>query len=378
VRRLIVSEFVTLDGVIEAPGFEEHRAGRNAWALRFQNEETQQFKAEELYASGAILLGRTTYQIFALFWPTAPDDEFTRAMNETPKYVVSKTLKEAEWSNTTVLRGELVADVARLKEEPGGDIIVYGSADLVAGLIKHDLVDEFRFLVFPVILGSGKRLFRDDVDLKPMHLVSNRSFSSGVVLLTYEPGDELPTSRYVEEFRWTQEQVRSLHAAQDTDRVLATVLFTDIVDSTARAATLGDRAWRQMLDRHDEVAKAEVSRWHGDFVKSTGDGVLATFDAPTRALRCAFGLQEALRELDLGIRAAIHTGEIEVREADVGGIGVHIASRALAEARDGAVVVTRTVRDLATGTDLAFTPLGSVGLRGVPGQWELFEASIGS
>jgi class 3 adenylate cyclase len=376
VRRLVVSEFVTLDGVIEAPGFEEHRAGRNAWALRFQNEETQRFKAGELYASGAILLGRTTYQIFALFWPDAPDNEFTRAMNDIPKYVVSKTLKEAEWSNTTILRGELGAEVARLKEQPGREIMVYGSADLVAGLIKHDLVDEFRFLVFPVILGSGKRLFRDDLDLKPMHLLSSRSFSSGVVLLTYEPGDELPSSRYVDEFRWTQEQVRSLHAAQDTDRVLATVLFTDIVDSTARAVALGDRAWRQTLDRHDEVAKAEVSRWHGDFVKSTGDGVLATFDAPTRALRCAFGLQEALRGLDLGIRAAIHTGEIEVREADVGGIGVHIASRALAEARDGAVVVTRTVRDLATGTDLSFTPLGSVGLRGVPGHWELFEAAI--
>ena len=160
--------------------------------------------------------------------------------------------------------------------------------------------------------------------------------------------------------------------------MLATILFTDIVDSTTRAAALGDRAWRQLLDRHDEVAKAEVGRWHGEFVKSTGDGTLATFDAPTRALRCAFGLREALEPMGLEIRAAIHTGEIEVRESDVGGIGVHIASRALAEARDGKVVVTRTVRDLATGTDLTFSPLGSLSLRGIPGQWELFEATIGS
>jgi class 3 adenylate cyclase/dihydrofolate reductase len=378
VPRLIVSEFITLDGVIEAPGFEEHRAGRNAWALRFQNEETQRFKAEELYASGAMLLGRTTYQIFALFWPKAPDNEFTQAMNDIPKYVVSKTLKEADWSNTTIMRGEVGAEVAKLKDQPGGDILVYGSADLVAALVKHDLVDEFRFLVFPVILGSGKRLFRDDTDLKPMNLVSSRSFSSGVVLLTYEPGVELPSSRYVEEFRWTQEQVRSLHAAQDTDRVLATVLFTDIVGSTERAAAMGDRAWRQLLDHHDEVARAEVGRWHGEFVKTTGDGILATFDTPTRALRCAFGLREALNDLSLDIRAAIHTGEIEKRDGDIGGIGIHIASRALEEATGHAVVVTRTVRDLATGTDLAFAPLGSVGLRGVPGQWELFEASIGS
>jgi class 3 adenylate cyclase/dihydrofolate reductase len=376
-RRLVVSEFMTLDGVMEAPGFEEHRSGRNAWALRFQNEETQQFKAEELYAAGAILLGRTTYQIFALFWPTAPDNEFTHAMNEIPKYVVSKTLRDAEWSNTTILRGDAEMEARKLKEESGNEILVYGSGELVASLIKHDLVDEFRFLVFPVILGSGKRLFRDEAELKPMHLVSSRSFSSGVVLLTYEPGAEIPTSRYVEEFRWTKEQVRSLHAAQDTDRLLATVLFTDIVGSTQRAASMGDRAWRQLLDHHDEVARAEVGRWHGEFVKTTGDGILATFDTPTRALRCAFGLREALADLGLEIRAAIHTGEIEMRDGDIGGIGIHIASRALSEVGDRGVVVTRTVRDLATGTDLSFAPLGSVGLRGVPGQWELFEASIG-
>jgi class 3 adenylate cyclase len=158
---------------------------------------------------------------------------------------------------------------------------------------------------------------------------------------------------------------------------MATILFTDIVDSTGRAATLGDRAWRQLLDRHDELVRTEVDRWHGRFVKNTGDGVLATFDAPTRALRCALGLREALAGIGLEIRAAIHTGEIEVRESDVGGIGVHIAARALSEAGDAQVVVTRTVRDLATGTDLEFAPLGSIGLRGVPGQWELFQVVSG-
>jgi class 3 adenylate cyclase len=108
----------------------------------------------------------------------------------------------------------------------------------------------------------------------------------------------------------------------------------------------------------------------------TGDGVLATFDAPTRALRCAFALRTALARSGLDIRVAIHTGEVELRAADVGGIGVHIASRALAEAAPRTVIVTRTVRDLATGTDLSFKALGAVGLRGVPGQWELFEASL--
>jgi class 3 adenylate cyclase/dihydrofolate reductase len=378
VGRLIVSEFVTMDGIIEAPVMDEHRDGRNAWALRVTNDEMERFNFEQLFAADAILLGRTTYQIWAAFWPTAGGDEtFVRRMNEIPKYVVSHTLKQLDWNNSELISGDIGKQVADLKRQVRGDILCYGSADLVAELMKLDLVDEYRFMVFPVILGKGKHLFRDDIDTRHLRLVTSRTFSSGVVLLSYEPEHELPTSEYLKTYSWSQEQVRSLHAAQDTDRVLATILFTDVVDSTARAAAMGDRAWRQLLDRHDEVAKAEVSRWHGQFVKNTGDGMLATFDAPTRALRCAFALGQALRGRGLAIRAAIHTGEIEMREADVGGIGIHIAARALAEAGEGQVVVTRTVRDLATGTDLAFTPLGTVGLRGVPGQWELFEASIG-
>ncbi|MDQ2854679.1 MAG: dihydrofolate reductase family protein [Chloroflexota bacterium] len=375
-RSLIVAEFVTLDGVMEAPGFEEHRDGRNGWALHLQSDEMQHFIRDQYASAGGFLLGRTTYQIWAAFWPTAGGDpDFTKLMNDLPKYVVSNTLREVDWSNSTLIGSDFAERVADLKRQPGGDIIVAGSADLVAGLMEHDLVDELQLMVFPVILGSGKHLFRDGVDLRAMRLVSTRSFSSGVVLLVYQPEHELPTSEYVETYSWTREQVRSLHAAENIDRVLATVLFTDIVDSTQRAAELGDRQWRQLLDRHDQVARAEVARWHGTFIKNTGDGLLATFDAPTRALRCAFGLREALRAIGLEMRAAIHTGEIEMRDGDIGGIGVHIASRALSEAGGHEVVVTRTVRDLATGTDLRFTPLASVGLRGIPGEWELFEAS---
>jgi class 3 adenylate cyclase len=139
----------------------------------------------------------------------------------------------------------------------------------------------------------------------------------------------------------------------------------------------GAEEHRSGRNGHDEIARAEVRRWHGQVVKSTGDGVLATFDAPTRALRCAFALRSALAAQGLDIRAAIHCGEVELRGGDIGGIGIHIASRALAEAGPRQVVVTRTVRELATGTDLVFTSLGAVGLRGVPGQWELFEATAG-
>jgi class 3 adenylate cyclase len=376
VRRLIASEFVTLDGVMEAPGHDQHTDGKNAWALRYAGADQQRYKAEELSEAGAILLGRVTYEIFAAFWPTAPSDEgFADRMNALPKYVVSKSLTTAGWQNSSIIKGNPAEMAATLKQQPGGDILLFGSADLLNSLIEHDLIDEYRFMVFPVVLGSGKRLFRDATDITHLQLVDTRAFESGVAVLTYRPADRVPSSRYVERFAWTQDQMRSWQAAQNADRVLATVLFTDIVGSTRQAATLGDQGWRRLLDRHDRVAHAEVERFRGRFVKSTGDGILATFDAPTRALRCAFGLAAGLGQFGLAIRSAIHTGEIEFRDDDIGGIGVHIAARALAQAGEGEVVVTRTVRDLVTGTDLAFSPLGAVGLRGIPGEWELFAAS---
>lgn len=377
-RRLIASEFVTLDGVMEAPGHEPHPDGRNAWALRHTGEDQQRFKVDELSQAGAILLGRVTYEIFAAFWPTAPRDEgFADRMNDIPKYVVSRTLESPSWRNTTVIGGDPVEAIADLKQEPGGDIVLYGSGDLLNSLIAHDVIDEYRIMVFPVLLGSGKRLFEGAGDMAHLELLDTRTFESGVTVLTYRPTDLAPSSRYVDAFAWTGEQMRSWQAVQDAERVLATILFTDIVRSTEQAATLGDQRWRRLLDRHDEVARKEVERFRGRLVKSTGDGILATFDAPTRALRCAFALTDALGDLGLAIRSAIHTGEIEIRDDDVGGIGVHIAARALAQSAGREVVVTRTVRDLATGTDLAFGSLGSVSLRGVPGEWELFNASVG-
>jgi class 3 adenylate cyclase/dihydrofolate reductase len=377
-RRLIASEFVTLDGVMEAPGHEPHPDGKNAWTLRYAGEDQQRYKAEELFEAGAILLGRVTYEIFAAFWPTAPNDQgFANRMNSIPKYVVSGSLRTAGWQNSIIIGGNPAEKIAELKQQSGGDILLIGSADLLNSLIKHDVIDEYRIMVFPVVLGSGKRLFRDATDVTHLQLVDTRTFASGVTVLTYRPADRVPSSRYVETFAWTQEQMRSWQAVQNADRVLATVLFTDIVGSTEQAAALGDQGWRQLLDRHDRVAHAEVERFRGRFVKSTGDGILATFDAPTRAVRCAFGLNAGLGDVGLAIRSAIHTGEIEFRDDDIGGIGVHIAARALAQAGDREVVVTRTVRDLVTGTDLAFTPLGAVGLRGIPGEWELFAASAG-
>ncbi len=374
--KLVVTSFVTVDGIVEGPGFDEHRSGRNAWALRVQNDEDQVFNKEQALSAGALLLGRRTWQIWAAFWPTAggADRELADRMNHVPKYVVSNTLKRADWNNSTIISGDIAAAVAKLKAQPGGDLMVFGSPDLVDELLRHDLVDEYRLQIYPVILGSGKRLFRDRIDTHHLRLASSRTFSSGVVLLIYEPDPEVPTSRFVEEYQWTTEQIRSLQAAEDIDRTLATVLFADLVDSTGRASAMGDRSWRKLLEQHQRAVHSEVERWHGQNVEFTGDGVMAIFDAPTRALRCAFGLVEAARDLDVETRVGIHTGEIERRETGVGGIAVHIAARVLGSAERSQVVVTKTVRDLVTGTDLAFSPLGATSLRGVPGEWELFEA----
>jgi class 3 adenylate cyclase/dihydrofolate reductase len=374
--RLVVTAFVTLDGIIEAPGFDEHRSGRNAWALRFQTDDDEVFNKGQAMSAEAFLLGRRTFQIWAAFWPTqtAGDTELNERMNSIPKYVVSNTMKRADWNNSTIISGDISAKVAALKARPGGDLLVYGSADLVDELLRHDLVDEYRLLVYPVILGSGKHLFRDRIDTHYLRLTESRTFESGVVLLTYVPDQKLPTSPFVDQYQWTHEQIRSLQAAEDIDRTLATVLFADIVDSTGRAAAMGDRTWKKLLEQHQRVVHREIDRWHGQNVEFTGDGVMAIFDAPTRALRCAFELVDAARGLDIETRAGIHTGEIERRETGVGGIGVHIAARLLGHAQSSQVVVTKTVRDLVTGTDLRFLPLGETSLRGVPGQWELYEA----
>ena len=376
--RLVVVEFLTLDGVMEAPGFEEHRSGRNGWAMQVGDHELQSWNARQIYGADALLFGRTTWHIWAAFWPDPP--EAAQALGDRitsiPKYVVSKSLRSVDWANSTILRGDVGEEVGRLKEQPGGELKVYGSADLVNGLLDLGLVDELRLVVFPVILGSGKRLFRDEAARHELRLTSSRQFPSGAMFLTYERADAAPHDPAADAYRWTDEHVRSFRAAEDTDRVLATVLFTDIVDSTGRAAAMGDREWRRLLDRHDELARVEVKRWQGDLVKVTGDGILARFEAPTRALRCAFGLQAALSKLGIQLRVAVHTGEIEVRGRDIGGIGVHIASRVLSIADPGGVVVTRTVRDLASGTDLQFQPLGATALRGIPEPWELFVATL--
>lgn len=161
---------------------------------------------------------------------------------------------------------------------------------------------------------------------------------------------------------------------EDTDRVLATVLFTDIVNSTNRAVEIGDRRWRGLLDAHDRLARQTVERHRGRFVKSTGDGILATFDGPGRGVRCALALGAVARQIGLPLRAGLHTGEVEVRGDDVGGIAVHVAARVMGQSGANEVLVSRVVTDLVAGAGLKFADRGSFDLKGIPGSWDLFAA----
>ena len=164
-------------------------------------------------------------------------------------------------------------------------------------------------------------------------------------------------------------------AFPETDRVLATVLFTDIVDSTRMAVEVGDQRWHELLDHHDRLARQTVEKYRGSFVKSTGDGILATFDGPGRAVRCALAFGLAAQQMGLFLRAGLHTGEIEVRGQDVGGIAVHAAARVMAQSSANEVLVSRVVTDLVAGAGLKFTERGAFDLKGIPGQWQLFAAA---
>jgi class 3 adenylate cyclase len=164
-------------------------------------------------------------------------------------------------------------------------------------------------------------------------------------------------------------------SAPDSDRVLATVLFTDIVGSTAKAEHVGDRRWRNLLDAHHTIVRRELASYRGQEVKSLGDGFLATFDGPARAVRCACAIAEAMGPLEIQVRSGLHTGEIEVTEGDVQGIAVHIAARVSALAGPGEVLVSRTVRDLVAGAGLRFYERGTHALKGVQESIELYAAS---
>lgn len=174
-RKLVVTEFVSLDGIMENPG----------WTMPYWNDEIAHFKGDETSASDAMLLGRVTYEGFAAAWPES-EDEGAAYFNSVRKYVVSTTLDTAEWNNSHIIKGNVVEEITKLKQQAGQDIVVHGSATLVQTLMQHDLVDRYRLLVYPVVVGKGKRLFQEGATAT-LRLVETQQFSSGVTALIYEP-----------------------------------------------------------------------------------------------------------------------------------------------------------------------------------------------
>jgi dihydrofolate reductase len=195
-RRLVVGTFVTVDGVMQAPGGpDEDREGgfeHGGWSVNYWDEVMGQLITESTLQAGALLLGRKTYEIFAAHWPRVSDDDPVAAkLNSVPKYVASRTLKEVTWNNSKLIEGDVAEAVARLKERPGGEIQVTGSGDLIQTLMEHDLVDEYRLWVFPVVAGGGKRLFARGALPAALRLVDTKTSSTGVAIHTYERAGEL-------------------------------------------------------------------------------------------------------------------------------------------------------------------------------------------
>jgi dihydrofolate reductase len=195
-RKVIVNEWMSLDGVVQAPGAaDEDTTGgfkHGGWHLRYFDDLSQRWVVELLTGAGGYLLGRRTYEQFAAHWPNAPQEEqvVAQPLNTRPKYVASTTLTEPlEWQNSTVLRGDVAKAVAALKQEDGGDLLVIGSTELVQTLIEHDLVDEFRVMIDPLVVGGGKRIFRDDGVLRPLRLVDSKVTTTGAIIATYAPAE---------------------------------------------------------------------------------------------------------------------------------------------------------------------------------------------
>jgi dihydrofolate reductase len=180
VRKVIVSEFVTLDGIMEAP---------EKWQSPYLSDDVVETIQAQILAYGAMLLGRVTYEEFAAYWPSQTKNEFGIAdkLNSMPKFVVSSTLQKVDWNNSRLIKENVVEEISKLKQQSGGNIQMTGSATLVQALMQTDLIDEYQLMVHPVVLGSGKRLFRNGSEKKILRLVETKSFSSGVVVLTYQP-----------------------------------------------------------------------------------------------------------------------------------------------------------------------------------------------
>jgi class 3 adenylate cyclase len=298
---------------------------------------------------------------------------------------------------------ELLDDLLAQTEPTGGGEATYESVAQFAPSVAHD--PEFRRwwqdtgrrgaspatarALLRVALESDVRSALPMVQAPTLLLshVGDMTFAGGRYLAGALPDAKFVPIEGADNYWWPadsaplvldeiEEFLTGMRSGASVDRVLATVLFTDIVDSTATSSELGDRRWRELLDRHDAATRRQITRFRGREIKSTGDGFLATFDGPARAVDCACAIRDAARQLGIEVRSGVHTGEVELRGDDIGGIGVHIAARVAALAQPGTVWASRTVNDLVVGSGIEFEDRGEHELKGVPGAWRLYEVRL--
>jgi pimeloyl-ACP methyl ester carboxylesterase len=295
-----------------------------------------------------------------------------------------------------------------LEERVAGIVKAWGTAELTRTVIpsqtSQDAISQFAKLERLSASPGAIRtlvLLNAEIDVRPIlpavqvpTLVLHRNQDARVPIeIGHDLAAKLPNAKFIEypgrdHAFWSGDTGSLLgdieefvtghrdNSSSELERVLATVLFTDIVNSTRSAAAMGDQAWRQSLDSHDQLAKQMVAKHRGNLIKSTGDGILATFDGPGRGVRCALALGTAAQQIGLPLRAGLHTGEIEIRGNDIGGIAVHAAARVMAQSQPSEVLVSRVVTDLVAGTGLKFSERGAHELKGLPGRWDLFAASV--
>jgi class 3 adenylate cyclase len=327
----------------------------------------------------------------ALFAATYP--ERTTALVLYSTFARATWAPDYDWAWTSEERNVRVAE-----------LVAHWGEGLVAGSVAQSLAGDSDFLDWAGRLerlaaspATAKRIFdlmgefdlrdvlpsirvptlvmhrRGDTVLMPEHSRYIASRIPGARLVELEGDDNMFSVGDSEAiFGEIEEFLTGTRVEREPDRMLATVLFTDIVDSTRRAAEMGDRSWRYLLERHDELFRRALDRHRGREVKRTGDGFLATFDGPARAIRCASSVSAAMGSLGLEVRAGLHTGELEVMDSDLGGLAVHIAARVLDRAGPAEVLVSSTVRDLVVGSGIGFADRGAHELRGVPGEWRLY------
>ncbi len=364
-RTTMEDQMEDLHAVLDAVGSEQAALFAQAegapMAVLYAATHPERTRALVLYAGMARMTAAPGYE-----WPGTPPEREARVAEIFDQW--------GEGGRIDLIAPSYAGDVAlrrwfgkleRLSASPGALRLLFD----IAG--ETDVRDVLPSIQVPTLLLHR----RDDLVIDVRHSRYLAEHIPGARYVELEGHDNLVVVGDSERVLAEIEQfLTGAHTPPEPERVLATVMFTDIVGSTETAARLGDRAWRDLLARHDELSRAQLARYRGRPVKSLGDGFLATFDGPARAIRCALELREAMRELGVELRAGLHTGECEAIGEDVGGLAVHIGARVGALAAPREVLVSNTVKDLVVGSGIDFADRGEHALRGVPGTWRLWAA----